>query len=136
MAAFLVRSLGLTDGAGSDTFIDDDGSIFEADIERLAAAGITKGCNPPDNTKFCPDRRVSRAEMAAFLVRGYGLGHDADPDQFTDTGESIFRADIASLAAAGITKGCNPPDNTKFCPDSSVTRGQMAAFLHRASLLP
>jgi len=26
----------------------------------------------------------------------------------------------------------NPPDNTMFCPDAYVSRGQMAAFLHRA----
>ena len=132
MAAFLVRTLGLSDGAGPDAFTDDDDSVFEADIERLAAAGITKGCNPPANTKFCPDRRVTRAEMAAFLVRGFDLGAASTTDQFTDLGDSVFKADIAQLAAAGITKGCNPPDNTKFCPTNSVTRGQMAAFLHRA----
>jgi hypothetical protein len=44
--------------------------IFEADIERLAAAGITTGCNPPANDRFCPDRNVTRAQMAAFLQRG------------------------------------------------------------------
>jgi hypothetical protein len=68
MAAFLVRALGLTD-QGTTDFIDDNGSIFEADIEKLAAAGITKGCNPPDNTKFCPGDHVTRGQMAAFLNR-------------------------------------------------------------------
>ena len=43
-----------------------------------------------------------------------------------------FSADIQWLADAGVTKGCNPPENTRFCPDEVVTRGQMAAFLHRA----
>jgi hypothetical protein len=133
MAAFLVRALGLTEGAGSNAFTDDDGSVFEADIERLATAGITKGCNPPTNTKFCPDRRVTRAEMAAFLVRGFKLTNDSTAHTFSDVADSIFRTDIARLAATGVTKGCNPPENTKFCPDSRVTRGQMAAFLHRAS---
>ena len=52
---------------------------------------------------------------------------------FDDVSEShTFVDDIAWLAGAGITKGCNPPDNTRFCPDNNVTRGQMAAFLHRA----
>ncbi len=51
-------------------FVDDDGSVFEADIERLAAAGITKGCNPPVNDRFCPNDPVTRGQMAAFLVRG------------------------------------------------------------------
>ncbi len=69
MAAFLVRALGYTAGAGSDAFADDDGSLFEADIERLAEAGITKGCNPPINDLFCPTAAVTRAQMAAFLHR-------------------------------------------------------------------
>ena len=69
MAAFLGRAFGLTVGTDTDRFVDDDSSIFEGDINRLAAAGITLGCNPPDNDRYCPDRFVSRAEMASFLTR-------------------------------------------------------------------
>lgn len=51
---------------------------------------------------------------------------------FTDVPESnVFHADIQWLADAGVTKGCNPPDNTEFCPSDNVTREQMAAFMHR-----
>lgn len=32
---------------------------------------------------------------------------------------------------SGVTKGCNPPENTEFCPDDFVTREQMSAFMHR-----
>jgi hypothetical protein len=53
-------------------FVDDDASVFEAGIERLAAAGITKGCNPPANDMFCPNDAVTRAQMAAFLHRALG----------------------------------------------------------------
>jgi hypothetical protein len=40
--------------------------------------------------------------------------------------------DIDRLGTAGVTEGCNPPVNDQFCPNSAVTRGQMAGFLHRA----
>ena len=130
MAAFLDRALPLA-ATGKDWFSDDDGSTFEAEINRLAAAGITKGCNPPANTLFCPGDPVTRGEMAAFLVRALGLPA-AGSAGFVDTVGSTFAEDIDRLAAAGITKGCNPPDNTLFCPDDPVTRAQMAAFLHRA----
>jgi hypothetical protein len=51
---------------------------------------------------------------------------------FTDVPDGhTFKADIDWLASVGVTKGCNPPDNTNYCPDSYVTRGQMAAFMHR-----
>jgi hypothetical protein len=71
MAAFLVRALGLTD-TGSVDFVDDDGSVFEASIVKLAAAGITRGCNPPVNDRFCPTDYVTRGQMAAFLRRALG----------------------------------------------------------------
>lgn len=135
MAAFLVRALGLTDDGGGNTFTDDNESVFENDIAKLAAAGITKGCNPPDNTRFCPDARVTREQMAAFLVRAYALANDGGGNTFVDDDGSVFEGDIAKLAAAGVTLGCNPPANTMFCPSSSVTREQMAAFLHRASAI-
>ena len=131
MAAFLVRALDLIDQL-DDPFIDDDDSIFEADIEKLAAAGITKGCNPPVNDRFCPDSKVTREQMAAFLVRAIGYVDDGGGNLFIDDDDSIFEGDIDKLGTAGVTKGCNPPVNDMYCPDSVVTRGQMAAFLHRA----
>jgi hypothetical protein len=130
MAAFLSRTLGLTD-SGDRTFVDDDGSVFEADIERIASADITTGCNPPVNNKFCPGKSVTRGQMAAFLVRGLNLT-DRSGERFTDDDGSVFEADIERLATVGITTGCNPPANDRFCPDQAVSRAQMAAFLYRA----
>ncbi|HJR92086.1 MAG TPA: S-layer homology domain-containing protein [Acidimicrobiia bacterium] len=114
------------------TFADDDDSVHQADIEKIAAAGITRGCNPPANTLYCPDQPVTRGQMAAFLVRALHLA--PSPGTFTDTNGHTFEADIAALASADITKGCNPPANTLYCPDLPVTRAQMAAFLVRAGL--
>ena len=130
MAAFLVRALDLSDTL-EDPFVDDDGHRFEAEIGRVAAAGITRGCNPPDNDRYCPDDPVTRGEMADFLVRALDLS-DALEDPFVDDDGHRFEAEIAVLAAAGITKGCNPPANDRFCPDDVVTRAQMASFLARA----
>jgi poly-gamma-glutamate synthesis protein (capsule biosynthesis protein) len=127
MAAFLVRALDLPFGSG-DPFTDDDTSIFEADIAAMAGAGITRGCGLD---LFCPDRPVTRGEMAAFLVRALGLP-PAPGDPFTDDDSSVFVGDITALAAAGIAKGCNPPSNDHFCPDDPVLRDQMATFLSRA----
>lgn len=44
---------------------------------------------------------------------------------------NVFNADIQWLADAGVAKGCNPPANTEFCPGDTVTREQIAAFMHR-----
>ena len=40
---------------------------------------------------------------------------------------------ISSVAAAGITQGC---DVDRYCPNDPVTREQMASFLVRAFLFP
>ncbi|MDJ0665290.1 MAG: S-layer homology domain-containing protein [Acidimicrobiia bacterium] len=132
MAAFLDRGLDLP-ATSTDYFEDDNGNIFEASINRLAAAGVTKGCNPTEgNTKYCPHDYVTRGQMAAFLVRALFPGTSGPLGIFEDTGGSIFESAIGTMAIRGITKGCNPPLNTRFCPNDHVTRGQMAAFLNRA----
>ncbi|MCP3996922.1 MAG: hypothetical protein GY722_17940 [bacterium] len=113
------------------TFIDDDEMSQEGYIEALAASGVTKGCNPPDNTEFCPEASVTRGQVASFLVRALELPSAPEQNQFTDDDESAHEANIGALVAAGITKGCNPPDNTEFCPNRPVTRGEIAAFLVR-----
>lgn len=130
VAAFLVRALGLP--GGDATFTDTVGHVFEAEAAALAEAGIAFGCNPPDNDEFCPDDPVTRGQMAAMLSRALHLAPADNP--FVDAGGHLFEAEIGALAAAGITQGCNPPDNDRFCPDDYVTRAQMAAFIRRALL--
>ncbi len=136
MAAFLRRGFEGSVAIGPDaSFSDATGTVFEGDIEWLAATGISRGCNPPGNTLFCPNAPVTRGQMASFLVRALDLTDRGDVD-FVDDNGSVFEADIERLATAGITVGCNPPDNDRYCPSNSVTREQMASFLARALALP
>lgn len=128
MASFLVRALRLPP-SGDDPFSDDTGSVHEEAVNALAAAGITKGCDFPVGDLFCPGRPVTRGEMAAFLVRGFGYGEYPGTDFFVDDGGSGFEGDINRLAAAGITTGCAID---RYCPGETVSRGQMAVFLTRA----
>lgn len=132
MAAFLVRALHYTAGAGADLFVDDNNSVFEDDIDRLGTAGVTRGCNPPLNDRFCPTQNVTRGQMAAFLARAFKLSNLGMADLFVDDNGSVFEADIDKLGATGVSRGCNPPANDRFCPTQNVTRAQMAAFIRRA----
>ncbi len=105
-------------------------SVFDKEIITLGLRDVTRGCNPPDNDRYCPGREVTRGEMAAFLNRALGL--EPGSVAFSDHTGSVFKHDIDALAAAHITRGCNPPDNDRYCPERLVTRGEMAAFLTRA----
>jgi len=115
-----------------DTFTDDDSSIFEAAIEWLAEEGITEGCNPPLSDRFCPEDFVTRGQMAAFFARALGWSDDGGGDLFVDDDGLVLEHAIDLMGAAGVTQGCNPPVNDRFCPEDFVTRGQMAAFFKRA----
>ena len=71
MAGFITRAFGLISPDGvADPFVDDDGSVFEGQIETLDHHGITTGCTP---TSFCPTDAVTREEMAAFLIRALSV---------------------------------------------------------------
>ena len=57
---------------------------------------------------------------------------EEDMARFKDVTEGhTFYADVEWLAEQGLTHGINPPANDLFGPDEVVTRGQLAAFLHR-----
>ena len=133
LLATVLGIAGIGTAAAGHSFDDvPDAHVFHTDIAWLAFEGITARCNPPENTRFCPGDPVTRGQMAAFLSRALKLTDDGGGNTFTDDNGSVFEDDIAKLAAAGITAGCNPPENTRFCPGDPVTRGQMAAFLNRA----
>jgi len=109
----------------SGSFVDDDGSPFETDIEAIFAASITKGCGP---RTYCPGAAVTRAQMASFLARALKLtAIPAGP--FVDLGASPHAGDINAIAAAGVTLGCAPD---RYCPEANVRRDEMASFLARA----
>ncbi|MBI5964181.1 MAG: S-layer homology domain-containing protein [Chloroflexi bacterium] len=101
-------------------------------IERLYNASITGGCSAiPLN--YCPAISVTRAQMAIFLVRamhGIAFVPPSATGVFDDVPVGSFGADyIEQLATDGITSGCG---GGNFCPNSVVTRTQMAIFLVRA----
>jgi len=72
MAELLARAFRVP-AAPTDYFTDDEASPYQASINALRQAGITKGCDPLDPAFFCPLRPLTRAEMASFFVRAMGL---------------------------------------------------------------
>src|SRR5919106_5858722 len=131
--AMIAASVWAVPAGAADRFEDvPDDHTFHNDIGWMGDTNITRGCNPPDNDRFCPDDPVTRGQTAAFFVRALGLTSTDGATDFEDVPDShTFVNDIARLSAAGITRGCNPPDNDEFCPERTLTRGEMAAFFVR-----
>lgn len=127
MAAFLVRMFGYTAVPAADPFDDDDGSVFEASINRLVAAGVTSGCG---DRAYCPSGTIRREQMASFLVRAAGLSYGAGSDHFGDDDASPHESDLDRIFFAGIGGACGAD---RACPRAPVLREQMAAFLYRTA---
>ena len=66
MGSFLARAMGFNPVPG-DRF-DDVSGVHEGNINAIAEAGVTLGCNEA-GTLFCPDDLVARDQMASFLGR-------------------------------------------------------------------
>ena len=100
-------------------------------INRLYAAGVTSGCTQAP-LNYCPEQTVTRAEMAKFLLKGvHGPAYEPPPvggnTGFADVSPSYWAAAwIKQLAAEGITSGCG---GGNYCPNTQVTRAEMAKFL-------
>ncbi len=108
---------------------------YYSEIDKIAERGITSGCgaNPP---LYCPESPVTRGQMAVFIERALGV-FQPPPPPATPTFQDVpanhqFYTFIEDFKSRGITNGCsaNPP---LFCPDASITHGQMAVFMERAA---
>jgi hypothetical protein len=100
-------------------------------IAAIYHALITRGCSQ-NPLMYCPDNTVTRDQMAAFIIRakeGENFSYSSGP-YFNDVPASHWAFKyIQRLKELGITTGCGIGN---YCPDNTVTRDQMAAFLVRA----
>jgi len=105
-------------------------------IEAFYAEGITTGCgvNP---AIFCPERSVTRAEMAVFILRsmnGQATPTPSESGMFSDVpvdGKEWMQPWIEEFFLDGLTVGCADIP-LKYCPERQVTRAEMAVFLLKA----
>ena len=106
---------------------------FYEEIGKISAAGISLGCDT-DGLMYCADQAVTREQMAAFIIRALGMFDPPQPSmqRFVDVPPSnLFYRFIEELAVRGVTLGCSS-NGPLYCPTSTVTREQMAAFIIRA----
>lgn len=123
-------------GDSPDNFfwdIDASGSLHGWNLSLLAADGIL------DNTEcgldlICPGLALERWVVAIWLVRVID-GEDPEPlgfNRFEDVHPGLqWAAHVERLAELGIVAGCSS-NPARFCPQGTVTRGQMAVLLARA----
>lgn len=124
MASFIFRAFDVPEATRPHRFRDLAGKAHQDAISAITEAGIAQGCG---HGRFCPDREVSRGEMAAFLQRALDL--PLRPSPFRDTAHSAFDGAIGAVNAAGIANGVG---GNRYEPGTEVHRAGMATFLSRA----
>ena len=153
MASFLARAFEVA-GADPFGFTDIKDNVHAADIDAIAAVGITKGCDA-ESARYCPHDPVTRAQMASFLNRARSSDDQQEPTDSTEPtgGDSsggsssgggsnnggttpgdeqagVHRQAVEDLQAIGIFEGteCAPGE---FCPDEPIMRWVAAVWIVR-----
>ncbi|WP_217593030.1 Ig-like domain-containing protein [Cohnella sp. GbtcB17] len=98
------------------------------EVGALASKFIVKGST---NSAFAPERKITRAEFAEFIVRGLGLnGSSSSAAKFSDVGSGgAAAAYIGAAAKANIVQGGT---DGRFRPSATITREEMATMMLRA----
>ncbi|MGH0612515.1 S-layer homology domain-containing protein [Bacillus cereus] len=124
LAAFLYRYLKPQDST-NNPFVDIGDSNFKKEILALTARGVF---SVNAEKQFNPKNNMTRAEMAAVLVRTFDLKQQGNVE-FTDMKGHWANEYVKILASNNITNGTG---DGNFNPNGLVTREQFSVFLYRA----
>ena len=110
------------------TFSDIQNYWAKDQIETLATQGIING---QTDTLFGPNADLTRAQLAALLVRSLDLEVKDSTGTFSDVNSQTTWAykEIEAAARAGIVKG---DEKGKYNPNAPITREQAATMMIRA----
>ncbi|MGH8913400.1 MAG: FG-GAP-like repeat-containing protein [Acidimicrobiia bacterium] len=128
MAMMIVRSLQLP-ASTTDYFDDDNGLPAERAINALAEAGVTRGCR---ERRFCPDRNLTRGEMSSLIVGAMRWPQSGNTFPYQDLDQSLYGRSTKTLASRGALEPCNPPNDTRLCPERIVARDEAVFSLTSA----
>jgi hypothetical protein len=103
------------------------GKFFTEAVQWMVDNEITTGTSP---TCFSPDDPVTRGQAAAFLWRIEGSPEPASAHPFSDVVAEYQQKPVSWMSENQITTGTTP---TTYSPDDTLTRGQMAALIHRTA---
>ncbi len=108
-------------------FVDVEASQYFYDAVLWALAN--KVTNGTSDTTFSPDASCTRGQVVTFLWRAAGRPASNISVPFTDINKDAYYYDACKWAVEnGITNGTSAD---KFSPNQTITRAQMATFLHR-----
>ncbi|HLG26469.1 MAG TPA: S-layer homology domain-containing protein, partial [Paenisporosarcina sp.] len=98
---------------------------YEA-VSTVTSRNIVSGY---EDGKFHPEIELTRSQMSRIIAGAFNYTINANATvPFTDVNER-WAPYVDAMYRHGVTAGVTP---TSFAPDKKITRGEMAAFMHRA----
>ena len=110
-------------------FCDEDGSVHQANTERIAQWQITLGCSAADPTLYCPDADVTRRQMAAFLYRAVSQRWTIQAPSTAELSDVADDAWFRTYADWVISVNAFTAPGGVFDPGGVVTRADMAVMM-------
>jgi hypothetical protein len=127
-AVMIANALDLNTATAPDAGFKDLSTRVAGAVNALAAAKIIGGKSA---TKFAPDDKITRQEMAKVVSLAYKLDNAGTNNKFVDV-NSNWDAYVNSLVKHEVTLGKTP---TLFGATQNVTRGEFALFVYRSETL-
>lgn len=125
LSVTLLCSLGAVALADGTSFSDMPSDYSTAALQAAVANGLLKGTDG----KILPNDNLTRAQMAAVIVRAFGATKEASLASFTDVDSGAWY--YTELSKAVYMKTLNGSAN-KLMPNDNITREQAFAVVARA----
>jgi len=120
----LVSLMPMTAFAAS-AFSDMPNDYSTAALENAVANGLLKGADG----KILPNNNLTRAQMAAVIVRAFGATKEASLTSYKDANATAWY--YSEMSKAVYMKALNGSDG-KLMPNDNITREQVFAVIARA----
>jgi cytochrome c5 len=131
LTALLALATAGSPAGGVAGFGDVEAQLYYTNpVQWMVDNDITTGVS---ETCFRPDQDVTRGQAAAFLWRMEEMPTGSPAHPFNDVPLAWQQDAVSWLYANEVTTGTTA---TTFSPDDELTRGQLAALLHRLAGMP
>ena len=114
-----------TNALATSGYTDMPQDYSTAALEAAVKNGLLNG----SDNKLMPNKNLTRAQMAAILVRAFGAEEKGDISAFSDVSPNAwYHDDMSKAVHMGLFKG----DGTNLNPDAAITRQEAFTVLARA----
>lgn len=116
--ASCTAAMSICSNALAADFTDMPDNWTTSALENAAKNGLLYGEETEDGMKINPDANITRAQMAAIIVRAFGAEETTDISMYTDVDpDAWYYTELSKAVAMGAFKG----DGDKMTPEDNIT---------------